>query len=369
MLTRPVLLATAFLAAGLTFTGWYIVASSRTPSPLTGSDRSGQAGEPARDGLMPESGQDKFGEDRLPAKADLKVPELDEKRTMGYLKQLCDIGPRISASAGMAKQQELLIKHFEGLGAKVTRQEFKARQRSVRNEIPMTNLTFAFHPERKRRVILCSHYDTRPAAHQEPNRLSWNKPFLSANDGTSGVALLMELGHHLKDLPTDVGVDIVFFDGEEYILDPGVPGFVEGDRYFIGSEYFATNYFQQKAKLTYRYEAGVLLDLFAHANARLALEGYSLRYAPNVQAQIWKVAKQLGAKSFVNERGFNRADEVLDDHIALNAAGIPTVDIIDFDYAHWHLLSDTPDKISGKQTVEVGRVLLAWLQTLKTGNP
>ena len=104
----------------------------------------------------------------------------------------------------MAKQQDLLTKHFEGLGGKVTRQEFKARQRSQRAEVAMTNLVVSWFPDRTKRVIFCTHYDTRPAAHEEP-RGNWNKPFVSANDGTSGVALLMELAHHLKDFPTGVG--------------------------------------------------------------------------------------------------------------------------------------------------------------------
>jgi glutaminyl-peptide cyclotransferase len=365
-MTRPVLLASALLAAGLAFGSWYLFANSGAEQPT----RDPFAGNRLPvDGNQPDPKRDKFGEDRVPAKVDFKSFPLDEKRILSYVKALCDIGPRISASAGMMKQQELLTKHFEAHGGKVTRQEFKAKQRSVQNEIPMVNLIIAFHPERKRRVIFCSHYDTRPSAHQEPNRLSWTKPFVSANDGTSGVAIFMELAHHLKDVPTEVGVDIVLFDGEEYILDPGVPGFVQGDRYFIGSEYFANEYLRLKGKLPYQYVSGILLDLCAHEKARLAIEGHSLLYAPDLQKQVWKIAQSINAKSFVNERGFNRANEVLDDHIALNAVGIPTIDIIDFDYEHWHLLSDTPDKISGKQSAEVGQVLLAWLQSFKPGKP
>ncbi len=87
----------------------------------------------------------------------------------------------------------------------------------------MTNLIVSFFPDRERRVILCSHYDTRPIADQEPDPRKWREPFLSANDGGSGVAFLMELGNQMKDLPTKVGVDFVFFDGEEYIFDPAPP--------------------------------------------------------------------------------------------------------------------------------------------------
>jgi hypothetical protein len=314
------------------------------------------ADDPADDPPKPT----RFAEDRVPPVAADKLPKVDGERAHKYLKQLCDLGPRVSGSDGMAKQQDLLTKHFEGLGGKVTRQEFKARQRSQRAEVAMTNLIVSWFPDRAKRVIFCSHYDTRPAAHEDPER-NWNKPFVSANDGTSGVALLMELAHHLKDFPTGVGLDVVIFDGEEYILDPGVPYIREGDKYFLGSEHFAAEYTKTKGKRPHTYEAAILLDLFAHDGARLAIEGYSWRYAPKLVEQVWKAAEAVGAKSFKVERGFHRAVDVLDDHVALNEAGIPAVDVIDFDYAHWHRLSDTPDKCSPKQLAEVGTVLLAWL--------
>lgn len=305
-----------------------------------------------------------FAEDRMPA---ANLPPVDGEAALAHLKALCAIGPRVSGSAGMKRQQELVTKQFEAHGATVRRQEFTAAAASRPNDrVPMVNLIASWHPDRARRVILCSHYDTRPAAHEEPNRADWNRPFVSANDGTSGVALLMELARHLKDLPTAVGVDVVLFDGEEYILDPGdqLTG-RQGDKYFLGSQHFGQTYAADKAKLRYRYEAAVLLDLFAHDNARLAVEGYSQRLAPQLVADVWRTAEKLGAKSFKYEQGFARAVEVMDDHLALNAAGIPAVDVIDFDYPHWHKLTDTPDKCSPKQLAEVGRVLLAWVQGLK----
>lgn len=305
----------------------------------------------------------KFGEDRVPTA--LKDIPFDGDRAHKYLTELCAIGPRVSGSPGMAKQQQLVTRHFEKYGATVTRQEFQGRQRSQRQPVAMCNLIASWHPDRKARVILCSHYDTRPAAHEEPDRADWNKPFVSANDGTSGVALFMELAHHLKDLPTGVGVDVVLFDGEEWVFDLGVPGVREGDAYFLGSEHFAREYDRNKGRLPYRYSAAVLLDLCCADGARLAVEGHSLQFAPRLVEEVWKLAERLGAKSFKYERGFRRAVDVLDDHLALNAIGIPAIDVIDFDYPHWHRLTDTPDKVSAKQTAEVGRLLAAWLQSQK----
>src|SRR5207253_9672 len=111
-----------------------------------------------------------------------------------------------------------------------------------------------------RRVILCSHYDTRPIADQEPDERKWREPFLSANDGGSGVAFLMELGRHMKDLPAKVGVDFVFFDGEEYIFER------DRDKYFLGSKHFAQTWKGDTERCD--YAGAVLLDMIAGKGAR-----------------------------------------------------------------------------------------------------
>lgn len=285
--------------------------------------------------------------------------KFDADRAMKYLKQVCDIGPRVSGTDGMKKQQELIEKHSKDAGATVTRQEFKARQNSRKAETPMVNLIISWHPDKANRVLICSHYDTRPIADQEPDRNNWNKPFVSANDGASGVAMMMELAHHMKGLKTEYGVDFVLFDGEEYVFETNQFG--GGDRYFIGSEYFAEDYAKTRGTRKYQYAAGVLLDLFAGKDAKLRVEVNSAVAAPKLVEQIWGVAKQVGAKSFLYERGH----EVQDDHLALNRVGIPTVDVIDFDYPHWHKLTDTPDKVSGEQMAEVAKVLTTWVQKIR----
>lgn len=291
-----------------------------------------------------------------PKPVDLKF---DQDRALKYLKQLCDLGSRVSGTEGMRKQQDLLEAHFKEHGAAVSRQEFQAKQHSRRDKTPMTNLIVSWNPAAERRVLICSHYDTRPIADQEANRASWNRPFASANDGTSGAALMMELAHHMKGLKGAVGVDFVLFDGEEYVFETTRTG--GGDKYFFGSEYFADDYLKTRNARKHRYEAGVLLDLFAGKDAKLKVEQYSYAAAPKLVDQVWGVAAAVGAKSFRYEAGY----EVQDDHLALNRAGIPCVDVIDFDYPHWHKLSDTPDKVSGDQMAEVAKVLATWWTGLK----
>jgi len=290
-----------------------------------------------------------FAADR--AGAAVQPVMLDGKRALGYLQAICAIGPRISGTAGMQQQQELLRKHFEALGAKVETQLFTARQNSQRAPVEMANLIVSWQPERKRRALVCSHYDTRPIADQESDPRKWREKFLSANDGGSGAAFLMELGNHMKGLKTEVGVDFVFFDGEEYIFDP------KTDKYFFGSEHYAQTY--RRNRSSGRVVTGaVLLDMIAGEKPNFPIEGTSLWMARALTQQLWKIAEEQKCSAFRYERG----REVLDDHLALNRAGIPAVDIIDFDYPHWHRLSDTPENCSAEGMAQVARVVSVWLQ-------
>ncbi len=281
----------------------------------------------------------------------------DAKRAMGYLEAVCKIGPRMSGTEGMKKQQELLEKHFKDLGGKVEYQRFTARQRSVRNPVEMANLIVSWQPEIARRVIICSHYDTRPIADQEPDPRKWREPFVSANDGGSGVALLMELAHHMKGLKTNVGVDFVFFDGEEYIFDHN------NDEYFFGSKHFGEEYRKNRAKDKKLYLGAVLLDMIGGKRARFPIEQNSWGKAQDLVKDVWKIAAELKCPAFRSD-AFSKFD-VEDDHIPLNTAGIPAIDIIDFDYVHWHRLTDVPENCSGDSLEQVAKVLSVWLQRVK----
>jgi glutaminyl-peptide cyclotransferase len=290
--------------------------------------------------------RDKFADDRP------EPAPLDAERSMDYLKAVCKLGPRVSGSEGMKKQQALLEKHFTKRGGKVEWQKFTARQRSQREPVEMANLIVRWHPDRRRRVILCAHYDTRPLADQEPDPRKWREPFLGANDGGSGVALLMEMAHHVKDIKTSVGVDLVLFDGEEFI-------YKSGDDYFFGSKHFAAEH--RRSRPTFAYAAAVLVDMVGGKGARFPIEVNSWFSAAPLVQEVWTAAADLGCEAFVNREG----PRVDDDHLALNRAGIPAINIIDLSYRHWHRLSDVPENCSGESLAQVGRVLSVWLQRTK----
>lgn len=295
---------------------------------------------------------------------------LDADRAMGYLNAVCDIGPRPSGSEGMKRQQKLIIEHFESLDREVQRQSFTAKhplsKRRTDPRVPMTNLIVRWRPELTERVLLCCHYDTRPLPDQDPDpRARRNGRFIGANDGGSGVAVLMELAHHLNAAESElsVGVDLLFLDGEELVF---------GDRgtFFLGSTWFATQYkkLQRTKNPPFRYRAGVLLDMVGDANLQLYIERNSWWWDDTrpVVNEVWGIAEQLGVREFIA-----RPKHVVDDdHTKLrNIGGIPTCDIIDFDYpdvragtpgSYWHTEKDLPQHCSGESLAKVGWVVLEW---------
>lgn len=270
-----------------------------------------------------------------------------------YLKQVCAIGPRPSGSPGMATQQRMLARHFAELGGKVGLQKFRYPHPQTGKPVDMANLIVQWHPERKERILLAAHYDTRPYPDQDP--VNPRGTFIGANDGASGVALLMELGRSMPGYGGPYGVDFVFFDGEELV-------FKDDDRYFLGSEYFSRQYVANPPP--YRYRWGVLLDMVADRNLEIFQERNSMWWddtRPLVE-EIWGVAAKLGVREFVPRR----KHEIRDDHLMLRNVGkIPTCDVIDFDYPYWHTEADTPEQCSARSLAIVGWVIESWLQGLK----
>jgi len=277
-------------------------------------------------------------------------PQIDSKRAFDYLVKICRIGPRPSGSAGMSKQQTLLIEHFEQFDVPVKLQPFDARDPLSGLPVRMQNILIQWHPQAKNRILLACHYDTRPYPDRDRNPFQNNKLFIGANDGASGVALFMELAHHIQNINPTYGVDFVLFDGEELIY--GNQG-----KYFLGSEYFAKEYRDNPPE--YRYIWGIVVDMIGDRTLAIYQERNSLKYAPELVRSVWDTAKKLGKKQFVPKP----RHEVLDDHLALNdIARIPTIDIIDFDYPQWHTSQDLPANCSGESLAIVGEVLLQWLQ-------
>jgi len=294
------------------------------------------------------------------SKAKLADIPFNGERAFVHLKDLCAIGPRVAGSEGMRRQQEYLKAHFEKLGGRVTLQPFTARHPLDGSQVRMDNLVVEWHPDRKERILLCAHYDTRPFPDQDP--VDRRGIFLGANDGASGTALLCELGRSMPELKSKYGVDFVLFDGEELVYDGN------RDPFFLGSEHFAREYAARPP--SHQYKCGVLLDMVGDAQLQIYREVNSMRTQAQRQVanDIWGVARDLGVREFL----FGQGHEVRDDHLALNdIAHIPAIDIIDFDYptsrgqGYWHTTQDVPENCSALSLAKVGWVLNTWLARLK----
>jgi glutaminyl-peptide cyclotransferase len=282
---------------------------------------------------------------------------IDGDRAYGYLKAICQIGPRPAGSAANTKQRKMVADHFQKYGGTVREQPFSGVDPVSNAAVSMVNLIGSWFPERVDRIVIGVHYDTRPFPDEDPVFANRKKPFIGANDGASGVALLMEIAHHLKDSPTPWGVDLVLFDGEELVYGGGQN---QTGEYFLGSKAFAAEY-KKSPKDKARYVHGFVLDMVGDKDLVIDKEPHSLEFAPDLVEEVWAVAKALKIPQFRDREG--RA--VLDDHLPLNDAGIPTIDLIDFDYPYWHTASDLPNHCSGASLSKVGKVVTAWLNQPK----
>lgn len=271
------------------------------------------------------------------------VPGFDADRSFGLLREQVAFGPRVAGTAGHAAQLEWMVGYLRERADTVMKQPFLHPWEG--GSLAMTNVFAQFRPELRDRVLLVAHWDTRPTADMDRDRP--DDPIPGANDGASGVAVLLELAHVLSIHSAPIGVDILLVDGEDH--GPG-----EANMY-LGAKHFGAN---QPAG--YRPLYGVLVDMVADADPVFGLEGNSLDYAPEVVDRVWSTAEQIGLGELFVRR---RIGHVTDDHVPLNRAGIRTIDIIDFEYGpgnrYWHTHEDVVENTAPTGLDAVGRVLLA----------
>lgn len=278
----------------------------------------------------------------------LHAPPFDGRQAFALLERQCAFGPRVPGSAAHDTCLAFLENELKQHAASVVRQTFSHTIEKSQQEVTLTNLIASFNLDAGNRALLCAHWDSRPWADQDPDMANRDKAVAGANDGASGVAVLLEVARTLKAMPPPIGVDLVLFDGE----DLGTAG--RSETFAAGSRYFASH---KDTRYVPRF--GILLDMVGDRNLNVYKEGNSVRYAADVVNRVWGLARRLDIPEFQFEQRF----EVADDHVPLLMAGIPCIDIIDFDYPHWHTLADTPDKCSPESLEKVGRVVLAAIYT------
>ena len=268
----------------------------------------------------------------------------DAGRAFAYLEKQVSFGPRNPGSEGHRRCLDWLKEEAGKTADRVFTQSFTRRYGG--RDITFTNV-FAVYPGASGRiVILCAHWDTRPFADEETDPARAARPIPGANDGASGVAALLELGHLFRAQRPPVTVVMAFFDGEDFGKDL--------KDMLLGSSEFARDWRSVLKDVGRDVEYGILLDMVGAKDLRIPREMNSQEAAPWLMDAIYRHAREAGLeKFFPDEPG----PQIVDDHIPLIRAGIPTVDLISFDYAYWHTLDDTPDKCSPDSLRAVGEVV------------
>lgn len=277
-------------------------------------------------------------------------PAFDGEAALEYIRTQLAFGPRIPGTEGHRRTGDWLDSLLRLRADTVVVQSWDHETKSG-TTIPLRNFIARFNPSAEARILLLAHWDTRPHADAADGDEA-DLPVPGANDGASGVALLLGIADQLKAMPPPaVGVDLLFVDGEDY----GSFGDQAWQDVLIGSQYYAANPLPGP-----RPEFAILFDMVGDAELEIFQEGNSLTGAPGVVARVWDAAAGLGYGHIFVKRSRHTLS---DDHIPLQRIGIAAIDVIDFDYgpnnSYWHTPLDTEDKVSARSLEVVGRVAMA----------
>lgn len=265
------------------------------------------------------------------------------EKALPILKRLVSFGNR---HAGAPRRGEAIVRlerMMKERGLKTERTSFTRPDPKTRREWKMVNLIGRYRPERPCRFLLGTHFDTRHVAEEDPDPEKRLLPIPGANDGTSGVAVLLALAPRLKKIvPESLGVDLAFFDGEEM-------GYPDAGGYCAGSAHYASQAHLLKTKPKF----GIILDMVCAPSGIYKIEPNSMEAAGPVVEALWTVGGRLGGGAFSDQRH----PPIGDDHVPLSNAGIPSALLIGFDYGPWHTSEDTAAQCSAARLDLIGEVL------------
>jgi len=290
---------------------------------------------------------------------DLQVPVFNEGSAYQFVEAQVNFGPRVPNTEAHFETEQYLISQLKGFGAKVQTQKFESDTYDGETW-NLTNIIASIQPEKKKRILLTAHWDSRKMADKDTERK--DEPIDGANDGASGVGVILEVIHAIQTAANkpNVGIDVIFFDGEDNGEPHGLSGRDPSRTWWcLGSQYWSKN----KHVPGYSAYYGILLDMVGAVDAQFHKEGYSMKYAPSIVEKVWNTADRIGyGRFFVN----NRVGPITDDHYFVNEVGkIPMIDIIahepgsrDFfpDYHHTH--KDNMEIISQETLKAVGQTLM-----------
>jgi Zn-dependent M28 family amino/carboxypeptidase len=271
-------------------------------------------------------------------------PVFDGEAALALVREQVAFGPRIPGTPGHAAQRSWMLARLGSLGAPVSVDTF-AHVTSSGDSLTLYNVSVRFRTDATRRILLLTHWDTRPSSDEARDSASRALPVPGANDGASGTAILLELASMMADTAPPVGVDLLFVDGEDYGPSP--------DDMFLGARRYASRLGESD-----RPVYGLLLDLVGDADPSFPVEELSAQAANLVVRKVWQAAERLGYRQYFPTAVGGR---VIDDHVYLIEAGLPTANLIDFDYGpnnrFWHTPEDTPENVSATTLGMVGEVV------------
>lgn len=280
-------------------------------------------------------------------------PDFSADSALVFIEEQCVFGPRVPGSEAHKKCSDYLYGKLLDYCGEVQKQSFKTILYDGKM-IDGVNLIGRLNPDKKKRVALFAHWDSRPFCDNDIEE-NWHKPVMGANDGASGVAVLLEVARQLKSSGDSIGVDIVFLDLEDY----GQPSFDVGekvDTWCLGAQHLSRNFYS-----TVKPKWGILLDMVGGKSPYFGYDQVSLHFAENYLWKVWRNAKKLG---YGNIFASKETGAIMDDHYYLNlVASIPTIDIIDFNQERgfpdtWHTVRDVPENIEKRTLQMVGEVVL-----------
>jgi len=284
-----------------------------------------------------------------------------------FCQQQCDFGPRTMNSQAHEQCAEWIIGKFQSYGMTVIpqRTDLKGYDGTT---LKCTNIIASYKPDLSDRILLCAHWDSRPWADNDPDEANWKKPVMAANDGASGVAVMLEVARQIQQADSlQKGVDFICFDAEDYGFPQWAEGDDPGDTWALGAQYWAANPHRQG--YTARY--GILLDMVGGQGTRFYQEQMSLRYARSIVDKVWQAASIVGFGSyFPKDMGVG----ITDDHLPVNTiAKIPCIDIIPY-YPDceqssfgptWHTVNDDMAHIDRATLQAVGQTVIQVLYSEK----
>jgi glutaminyl-peptide cyclotransferase len=288
-----------------------------------------------------------------PSDEAIKIPVFSKDTAYNYVAKQVSFGPRVPNTKAHKDCAAWMISEFKSMGLTVVEQDFVAKTYTGAN-YQSKNIIASINPSAKNRMLLCAHWDSRHIADQDADPARRNQAILGADDGGSGVAVLMEIGRLIGKDTLNIGVDLILFDSEDNGATSG-----DSESWCLGSQYWGKNLHVTG----YKARFGILLDMVGSKSPVFPMEATSMKYAPQLMTKVWDLAHNMGMGMYFNK---TQVGGVTDDHLYVNTlAGIPTIDIINLQGSdnavfgpHWHTHNDNMDVISANTLGAVGQLML-----------